>query len=82
MIVTQTPSIKIQIDGGSNSMIFTKRKHFWYLQETTMVVGVTGKKSVSKSIGPGIVLARIKDMFVPLYSCFLMPDNPQKHTWK
>ena len=76
MIVTQTTSLKIQADGGSNSHIFNERKHFWRLQETkAMVKGVFGKRN--ESIGPGIVLVRIDDMVIPLYPCFFMPDNPQ-----
>ena len=40
-----------------------------------MVKGVFGKRQ--EAIGPGIVLVRINDMFIPLYPCFFMPDNPQ-----
>ena len=67
MIVTQTTSLKIQADGGSNSHIFNERKHFWRLQETkAMVKGVFGKRN--ESIGLGIVLVRINEMVIPLLS--------------
>ena len=76
MIVTILKAIKTQADGGSNSHIFNKRKYFWRLQNTkSMVKGVFGKQQ--EATGPGIVLVRINNMFIPLYPCFFMPDNPQ-----
>ena len=76
MIVNMQSAVKTQADGGSNSHIFNKREYFWRLQDTkSMVKGVFGKQQ--EAIGPGIVLVRINNMFIPLYPCFFMPDNPQ-----
>ena len=76
MTVT-TADIEAQVDGGSNANIFDKYEYFFTFTPCKgNIQQVTG--DCGQYQGVGIVLCRIgQDIIIPLYPCYLMPQNPQ-----
>ena len=68
--------MEAQVDGGSNSHIFTNKDFFHVMIESTgIITHVTGDPG--HYTGICIVLERIGNIIIPLYPSYLMVDNPQ-----
>ena len=73
---TNTDKIVAQLDGGSNSHVFTDRSHFiQYRKRQIQIQQISGTKV--NSIGYGMVLIRIGDLIITLWPAYHMPNNPQ-----
>ena len=65
-----------QLDGGSNSHVFTDRSHFiQYRKRQIQITQISGTKV--NSIGYGMVLIRIGELIITLWPAYHMPNNPQ-----
>ena len=65
-----------QLDGGSNSHVFTDRSHFiQYRKRQIQITQISGTKV--NSIGYGMVLIRIGELVITLWTAYHMANNPQ-----
>jgi hypothetical protein len=69
-------NILTQIDGGSNSHVFTERHYFSSMEDIDVPVQVLdGSPVVAKGIE--VVIMKVDYWIIPLWPSYYMPNNPQ-----